>query len=192
MIEIKEMGDKYILDRCPLSEPVDPLRLPQDEYPAYGERAKEIRRKFFREVREKYGNCVLFAWDDDKIVGFLLFLPKSVGRRLGLKPMPNPDEEKTEKTLIYACMQLLSEYQGKGLGTMLIEKLIEWANDNGWERIEANHVPEGTNNEHWRWGWALPKWERMGFRIARTHPSISVILDLGTSDPVQSTKYSLD
>ena len=58
VIEIKEMGESYILDRCPLSEPLDPSHLPQDEYPAYGERAKEIRRTFFREVRERYGNCV--------------------------------------------------------------------------------------------------------------------------------------
>lgn len=110
-----------------------------------------------------------------------MFLPKPVARKLGLKPMPDPDEERVEKTLVHACMQLISEYQGKGLGTMLMQGLIEWAKDNGWERIEANHVPAGTDNEHWRWGWAVPKWERMGFRIARTRPSTSVVLNLGSS-----------
>jgi GNAT superfamily N-acetyltransferase len=115
-----------------------------------------------------------------------MFLPKPVARKLGLKPIPDPDEERAEKTLIHACMQLLSEYQGKGLGTMLMERLIEWAKDNEWERIEANHIPEGTDSEHWRWGWAVPKWERMGFRIARIHPSTSVVLDLDSYDSIRS------
>ena len=176
MIEIKEMDESYVLDRCPLYEPLDPLHLTQDEYPAYGERAKEIRRRFFREVKEKYGNCVLFAWDDRRVVGFLIFLPKPVATKLGLKPMP--DKERAERTLVYVCMEIVPDYRGKGVGTKLVEAFIVWAKENGWTRIEANHISPGLSDEDWRWGWALPKWERMGFRIVREHPSLSVALDI--------------
>lgn len=182
MVEIKEMNDSYILDRCPLGEPLDPLHLTQDEYPGYGERAKEIRRRFFREVRDRYGNCVLFAWDDGKVVGFLIFLPKPVANKLGLKPMPDPDDERASKTLVYVCMQVVSEYQGKGVGSRLVKALIDWARSNGWDRVEANRISEGVDDENWRWSWGLPKWERMGFRVAREYPSFSVVLDIQDTD----------
>jgi GNAT superfamily N-acetyltransferase len=190
MVEIKEMDDSYILDRCPLGTPLDPLHLSQDEYPGYGERAKEIRRRFFREVRDRYGNCVLFAWDDGKIVGFLIFLPKPVARKLGLKPMPDPDDERAEKTLVYVCMQLVSEYREKGLGTRLMEAMVAWAKHNGWTRIEANNISEGSTDEDWRWSWGLPKWERMGFRVIRDRPWISVVLDTSNSGSIEDKNVS--
>ena len=168
MIEIKEMDDDYVLDHCPLYAPVDPLHLPKLNWPRYlGERTKEIRRKFFREVRGRYGNCVLFAWDEGKIVGFLIFLPKLVARRLGLITLP--DDTVAEKTLVFTCMQLLEKYQRKGLGTKLVEGLIDWARKRGWKRIEVHDLGKGVKDEDWRWGWALPKWERMGFKVARKY-----------------------
>lgn len=180
MIEIREMDDGYILDRCPLYAPLDPFHLTEDEYlpQVYGEgakqirriffRQKEIRRKFFREVRAKYGNCVLFAWDHEKIVGFLIFLPKLVARKLALKT--SPEDELIDKTLIYVCMQIVSQYRNKGIGTKMVNALITWARQNGWKRIEVHMVGNDTGEaEAWRWKWALPKWERMGFRITRKY-----------------------
>ena len=75
-------------------------------------------------------------------------------------------------------MQIVPEYQGKGIGTKLVESLIAWAKDNGWKRIEVHGVAKGTNNEHWQWNWALPKLQKMGFSIAREKPSVSVVLDV--------------
>ena len=174
MIEIREMDDSYILDRCPLYAPLDPCHLTVDEYRSggrfawYGERAKQIRRKFFTEVRAKYGNCVLFAWDHEKIVGFLIFLPKLVARKLGLKT--SPEDELIDKTLVYVCMQIVSQYRNKGIGTKTVNALITWARQNGWKRIEVHMVGNDTGEaEAWRWKWALPKWKRMGFRITRKY-----------------------
>jgi GNAT superfamily N-acetyltransferase len=75
-------------------------------------------------------------------------------------------------------MQIVPEYQRTGIGTRLVESLIAWAKDNGWKRIEKNSVDKGTDDEGWRWSWALPKWKKMGFKIAREKPSVSVILDV--------------
>jgi len=172
----RQMDETYIFDNCPLGAPFDPSDSPEDSYPGCGKRAKGIRRRFFKEVREQYGNCVLFAWDDEKIVGFLIFLPKIVARKIGLKIFPN--YELTTETLVYVCMQIAPEYQGKGIGTRLVKSLIAWAKDNDWKRIEVNSVAKGTDDEDWRWNWALPKWKKMGFNIAREKPSVSVVLDV--------------
>lgn len=171
MLRIKEMDESYILDDCPLYMPLDPERLARRELPEHFdiERAKQMRRRFFREIRQKYGNCVLFAWDDGKIVGFLIFLPKTVARRLGLKTLH--DDELTTKTMVYVCMQLVEEYRKRGMGTRLVESLIAWARNRGWRRIEVHDVQKGDEDEDWRWKWALPKWHRTGFRIARRYVS---------------------
>jgi GNAT superfamily N-acetyltransferase len=132
VIEVKEMTDEYVFDRCPLKRPLNPMNLSEDTYPGYGERAKGVRRRFFQEVKNKYGNCVLFAWNDDEIIGFLIFLPKTVARKIGLKTSPN--DNLLHQTLNYVCMQLVSNYRKKGLGTKMVKSLITWAKNNGWKR----------------------------------------------------------
>ena len=185
MIEVKEMTDGYIFDRCPLQKPLNPLDLPEDTYSGYGERAKGVRRKFFQEVKNRYGNCVLFAWDDNEIVGFLIFLPKAVARKIGLKTSPN--DSLLHQTLQYVCMQLVSTYRKKGVGTKMVKSLITWAKNNGWKRIEAHNMRRGDRDEDWRWGWALPKWKSMGFNtveqyeidfLNRKIQVFSVVLDI--------------
>ena len=176
MIEIREMDETYIFDNCPLGAPFDPSDSHDDSYPGCGQRARGMRRRFFKEVRDQYGNCVLFAWDNEKILGFLIFLPKIVARKIGLKILPH--DGPTAETLVYVCMQIVPEYQKTGIGTRLVESLIAWAKDNGWKRIEVHGVAKGTDNEDWRWNWALSKWKKMGFNIAREKPSVYVVLDI--------------
>jgi len=143
----------------------------------YGERTREIRRGFFRQVRDRYGNCVLMAWDEGMVVGFLMFLPKPVARKLGIYTLPT--RELADETLVYTCMQLAPAYHGQGLGTRLVKALIAWAREHGWRRIEVKNVSSGVRDEAWRWGWALPKWQRLGFEAATDGPSLSAILDVG-------------
>jgi GNAT superfamily N-acetyltransferase len=187
MLEIREMDDRYILDTCPLSDPLDPSIVSGEPYNSSLGHSKEVRRRFFRQVREQYGNCVLFAWDQDKIVGFLLFFPKYVARRVGVKTLPG-DQTRSEQTLVYGCMQMASDYRGKGVGTKLAQALVAWAREHGWKRIEVTGVARGDSEEHWRWGWALPKWQKLGFKVAREQPSIAVVLDLtdSSAEPLRS------
>ena len=177
MIEIKEMDDNYILDWCPLYAPLDPLNPPDYNLPPHmGERAKEIRRAFFRDVRGKFGNCVLFAWDDGNIVGFLIYLPKTVARQLGLYILP--DDGLADSTIVYACMDLSPDYRQKGAGTLLVNALIQWVRDNGWHRIEVNDISIGDTDWGWQWKWGLPKWHKMGFRLVQEQSPYSVVLDI--------------
>jgi GNAT superfamily N-acetyltransferase len=176
MIEIRAMGDDYVLDRCPLGEPLDPSSSPENDDPRYGERTRAIRRRFFSQVREGYGNCVFFAWDEGRVVGFLIFLPKLVTRKLGIYALPA--SELDDKTLVYSCMQFAPAYRALGLGTRLVEALICWAKEHGWRRIEAHGIGIGDEDADWRWGWALPKWQRLGFEPVGTEPPFSAVLTL--------------
>ncbi len=178
MIEIREMADDYILDRCPLSAPLDPTAPAEDTYPGYAGRARDMRRRFFRQIRTRYGNCVLLAWEDSAVVGFLIFLPKPVAQKLGIYTLPASDRD--DRTLVYTCMQFAPAYRGQGLGTRLVEALIAWAQGNGWQRIEVHGIGAGTGEEDWRWGWALPKWRRLGFQPVSDAPPFSAILDIPT------------
>ena len=176
MIEIKEMADDYILDRCPLGAPLDPAAPPQDTYPGYAGRARDVRRRFFTQVRKRYGNCAFLAWEGGAVVGFLIFLPKPVARKLGLYALP-PDEL-DDRTLVYTCMQFAPDYRSQGLGTRLVKALVAWAKENGWQRIEVHGVGAGAEEEDWRWGWALPKWQRLGFAPIGDAPPFSAVLDI--------------
>jgi GNAT superfamily N-acetyltransferase len=178
MIEIRAMSDDYILDRCPLSEPLDPSLPPEDTDPRYGERARAIRRRFFGQVRERYGNCVFLAWEEGKVVGFLIFLPKEVARKLGIYCLPAGDLD--DKTLVYSCMQFAPAYRGQGVGTRLVTAMVTWAAEHGWNRIEVHGIGSGQEEEDWHWGWALPKWQRLGFEATGTEPPFSVVLRLAS------------
>jgi GNAT superfamily N-acetyltransferase len=180
MIEIREMNDDYILDRCPLSEPLDPSSPLEAEDPRFGERARAIRRRFFSQVRERYGNCVFIAWEHDQVVGFLIFFPKPVARKLGI--YTQPAGEMDDRTLVYTCMQLAPAYRGRGLGTRLVKALIAWARKHGWQQIEVHGVSSGTDEQDWRWGWALPKWQRLGFETIGTEPPFSAVLQLADDE----------
>lgn len=52
MIEIREMDDNYILDTCLLSEPLDPSIVLGEACEGSLGRSKEVRRSFFKQVRE--------------------------------------------------------------------------------------------------------------------------------------------
>jgi GNAT superfamily N-acetyltransferase len=165
MITIKEMDDLCVPLYCPLGGSMLPSSPTES-------RSNAIRRRFFGDVRRQYGNCVFVAWDDDRIVGFLMFFPRSVAIKIGLRPMP--PEGPDDRTLVLMCMQVAHGYRGKGVGTALVQSVMNWAREHGWKRIEVNRVTEGKSDADWWWSWALPKWQRIGFCVVRKEPTISV------------------
>lgn len=104
MIEIKPMGEDFILPRClhagPIeaavgkaSEPAD-LDLPphpwSDEtirdlvarHPDFGlcDAGSGWPTEFMREMIRRYGACALLAWEGQKVVGFIRFYPMEIAR----------------------------------------------------------------------------------------------------------------
>lgn len=107
MVEIRPMGEDYILPRCLHDGPIDAaitqacetadLHLPPHpwsdetirdlvaENPDFGlcDAGEGFPAEFMREMIQRYGTCALLAWEEQKVVGFIRFYPMEVARPVG-------------------------------------------------------------------------------------------------------------
>jgi len=99
-----------------------------------GERPNDINRVYNNIISNKStGSIVFLVYEDEKCVGFLL---------------ANRGSLKRIRHSAYIVIGILSEYQGKGIGTTLFGKLIEWAENNNLKRLELTvmaHNKRGVN-----------------------------------------------
>jgi hypothetical protein len=189
-VVIKPMTEDFLLWRClhggPLSK--SSIDIPtEDSQAAF--KYKSTSSTLVKKLIQTYETCAMLAWDQNEVVGFVRFYPKIVeqmneaGHFCLLQDFPNGPSEQlvqadfphldkiSDKTLSVNCMMTGSPliknnpYQRKGLGTSLIEALIEWARVNGWQAIEAeayHDLPlffEVTGNAGRSW------WQKLGFNV---------------------------
>lgn len=120
----------------------------------------------------RYGQSAILAWHEGKVVGFINFHPVNASIN-GLCPQtdtPDMDRqvrdftwpEKADQKLRILCVDAAPGFQRIGIGTKLVESLIVWAPDWGFNRL---HV--GANEKAW-WIPCRPFWERLGFEIVKT------------------------
>jgi GNAT superfamily N-acetyltransferase len=137
---------------------------------------------YYSKLTEAYGSCAILAWQGSAVVGFLPFRP----RECGLPDLPycihyapgasaeldKPDADAVTaavpipfadlgpKELQVHCLSVKPSLRRRGLGSALVRYLIDWAREQGWERIEGGFAfAEGG------YGW-LPNiafWEGLGF-----------------------------
>ena len=134
----------------------------------------------------------MLAKDGKRIVGFLRFYPKALcavekaGALCLQQAFPAgasedfvetvfpPLADIVDKTLTVHCLmtgspfQDKNPYQRKGIGTRMVQELMRWAKENGWQSVEArsyDDIPllyENTGNAGRRF------WEKIGFRLVKT------------------------
>jgi hypothetical protein len=87
-----------------------------------------------------------------------------------------PLEKIEDKTLAIHCMMTGSAqkkenpYQRKGIGTRMIRFLIDWASNNGWERIEVDAFEDFPLIYEITGGGGLSFWQKLGFHVIDRHP----------------------
>lgn len=186
MVEIKPMDEQYVLIDCLHHRPVD-LEVPsrrekcwQDasDLPAHpwsDETIKELARKYHRmsdgwggdpscefmlEMIQRYGTCVLLAWEKGKIVGHLRFYPLSIAQLLA-NAAPDGAAAPVENALRFApdpkalwgqCVMTCTPFENageslksgarRGVGLKLVLGLIDWAREHGWKRIVKQAHPD--------------------------------------------------
>jgi GNAT superfamily N-acetyltransferase len=179
---LKPMDGSFLIWRCLHDGPItrENLNAPRDEsFLPYQESAVRL----LRQLTNRYGSAAILAWEGDKVVGLLRFVPKVVSQMEGgggfclLMPFPAgsiedfphrvfPSKKTIEdRTLVVTCMQLLADLQRQGVGRDLVERLKSWAREEGWEAIEATAyqdlplVFEISGNAGRSW------WEDLGFHV---------------------------
>jgi GNAT superfamily N-acetyltransferase len=87
-----------------------------------------------------------------------------------------PPAQIEDKTLAVHCLmagcpqQKENPYQRKGIGTRMVETLIQWAGANGWDRIEADSFEDVPIIYEITGSAGHTFWEKLGFRLVDRHP----------------------
>ena len=194
-VVIEPMTKDFVLWRClhdgPLSSDTIDQWPPASKMP--WDRYRQRNSRLLTKLTETYGACAIIARDGDKIVGHLRFYPKAIcgpgcaGCCLQQDAPAGPADDASDKdfpaperlddrTLLVHCLmtgsslQKTNPYQRKGIGTRLVRTLIEWAQANGWERIEADAFEDLPIVYGITGSAGLAFWEKLGFRVVDRHP----------------------
>jgi len=192
-IVIEPMTKDFIIWRCLHGGPLTTGSIDQwkPEEEAHWTNLRKRNVRLLEQLTEAYGACAILARDGDKIAGTLRFYPKalwaaaeggafclqafppSAGEFLAGERLPTLSELQ-DKTLRVHCLmagspfQKENPYQRKGIGTRMVQALICWARENGWEGIEATAV-EDLSILYEHTGMAGKRfWEKLRFRILET------------------------
>lgn len=123
IVTVKLMDDSWIINQCAGAHPFKPrsgivwtesdhcARLPQIP-------GCELQN-LFRSARNRYGNCAVVAWHEDRVLGHLVWLPRNAAREahaLGWQFFGPPEEDDGVLVVINLAFCSLSghEFRGKG------------------------------------------------------------------------------
>lgn len=150
-VVIRPMDKDHVVDFC------GPERTKGRSDPAF--------QQFHRELMERYGNSAIVALSQGKIVGFVNFAPANVVTTFPLCPEHVPANPQVDwpsepsKTLGVGCVNVDQALSRKGVGSALVQVLIDWAHENGYTSIVAD-----ANENAW-WKPCRPFWEKLGFHV---------------------------
>ena len=188
-VTVEMMGDAFPLWRCLHGGPLSPRTIdcwPADS-PLPWERYRDRNLKLIQKLNTVYGACAVVARHGDEIVGQLRFYPKAVWRLAGAgflclqQDFPSgpsddfasgdfpPREELADQTVKVHCLmtgspqQASNRYQRRGIGSRLVQKLVEWARQNGWAAIEAEAFADLPVVYEITGGAGHTFWEKQGF-----------------------------
>jgi GNAT superfamily N-acetyltransferase len=194
---IEMMTWDFILWRClhggPLSnETID--RWPADSPIPLG-RYRARNKPLIEKLIKAYGSCAVEARRGDDVVGYVRFYPKAVLEMEGagflclqMDPPEGPRDDFSEfdfpprgelkaQTLKIHCLMTAPPgekdltYRRRGIGTQLVQKLIEWAGANGWKGIEADAFEDLPLIYQVTGGAGRMFWEKLGFSVADRFPN---------------------
>jgi hypothetical protein len=195
-VVIEPMTKEFLLWRCFHGGPVS--RITVDHWPIDSPISWELYRKrnvpLLARLTRIYGACAILARDHDLVVGHLRFYPKAVCAMKGAgglcqqqdypsgtdddfadKDFPAPAQIE-DKTIVVHCLmtgcpqQKENPYRRQGIGSRMVQALIQWAKANGWDRIEATSFEELPIIYENTGCAGHVFWEKLGFCMVDRHP----------------------
>ena len=150
-IEIRDIDEETFEElmpecrRCLYWEAPDKFGRDEGGEPKVAEgEAIAIKRGWFKKASEIMGSCGKIMYADGKAVGYAQFAPPHLFEKVAeysreLFP-PGPDG------VLISCIYIQGEYQGKGLGTRLLQAVIEDLRERGCEVLETYSRDDSVNN----------------------------------------------
>jgi hypothetical protein len=164
-----------------------------NEYRCLGEgQGGDPTREFMREMIQRHGTCAFLAWEEGLVVGHLRFYPLSIAQllaRAGGEKQPAPRYSATlyeadPKALWVLCVMTARPNVGamaatvdgrsfpgakqagarKGIGSMLVRGLVDWAGERSWKRIVKLAHPDLDVFYGICGGGGKAFWEKASFR----------------------------
>lgn len=178
---IRAMGEDYVVGEDPAKSDVTYAIKCWPGKHVPGEWPNRPIAAYFRKIMEAYGTCAITAWQDKKLVGFLPFMPVGCGmpemnfcvvcpedKQTPLSEIesatPIPFDRLTPKVLKVQCASVAHNppMYRKGIGTAMLQYLVDWGKREGWERIEGWAFADPSTDDAYRWIPSVQFWEKAG------------------------------
>jgi GNAT superfamily N-acetyltransferase len=150
-IEIRDIDEETFEElmpecrRCLYWEAPDKFGRDEGNEPKVREdEAIETKRGWFKKASETMGSCGKILYADGKAAGYAQFaLPhffEKVGEYSRELFLPSPDG------VLISCLYIQGEYQGQGLGTSLLQEIIEDLRGRGHKSLETYSRDDSATN----------------------------------------------
>ena len=144
--------------------------------------------RFLRALCREYGSCGVMAVDGDSVVAKIRFCPLSFSDTLSPESLCvqmekearliasfdvetlTPKDALPSKALCVLCFQVASSYRGRGIATRMLETLIEWAKENGWEEIHSKAIQHIQPLLDLTGMWSVERYRKLGFQVTGHTP----------------------
>lgn len=141
---------------------------------------------YFRKVMEAYGTSAIMAWQGKTLVGVLPFMPMNCGLpKMSFCLCAPADEqtpleriaqaqaisfaELTPKVIYIECLSVNWNLYRKGIGSGMARYLVDWAREQGWDRIEGVTFASPAGDDAYRWIPSIQFWEQAGFECGEAY-----------------------
>jgi GNAT superfamily N-acetyltransferase len=101
------------------------------------------------------------------VIGQLCPQDEPYARRLAatdVASLPDPDDLRP-RTLQVACLQVIPERRGRGIGRALVRGTIAWARETGWDEIYAPAIRHILPLMSWSGQMSATSLQKQGFEI---------------------------
>jgi len=181
VVSVKLMDDSWIINQCAGAHPFKPrsgvVWSESDRCARLPEVPGNKFQDFLRGEKNTSGNCAAIAWHDGRVLGHLVWIPRSTARAVrasGWRFFGPPEQDDGVVVVVNLAFCSLSghEFRGKGVGKAMVGLMIAWARENGWRTIEVYETTGGLFPWDWLDSCIPPKpfWEGRNFRAFAHRP----------------------
>lgn len=186
MLEYKFMDESFIVPVCLHAGPVDIASLAEISAETQFEKQFHLtpgsHASVLKAIAAAYGASGIAAIENNKIVGLCRFYPAVLTEMLS-SPLCPQDESKAAqlsafdveklisfenlcpKSLQIGCFQIIPAYQSRGIGSIFLEKIIEWATEKGWFEIDSDALQDIFPILAWSGHMSYKTLQKYGFTV---------------------------